>query len=94
MTNTKSDWDRFFDDTEDIQCVSCLDACVLEYFIDDCCVQVNRISDNRFSVNIQGFDEKGQTIYGYHEQDKAWKEKNIYNQAIYKKFVSGYFFHD
>lgn len=25
---------------------------------------------------------------------KAWKKKNIYDQAIYKKFVSGYFFHE
>lgn len=90
----KSAWDKFFDNTEDIQSITCLDAWVLEYFIDDCQVRVNRISDDSFSVNINGYDEKGQKIYGYHEQDKAWKKKNIYDQALYKKFVSGYFFHE
>jgi len=24
---------------------------------------------------------------------KKWKGKNVYNQALVKKFVSGYFFH-
>lgn len=36
----KSAWDHFFDDTEDIQCISCLDAYVLKYAIDGCWVQI------------------------------------------------------
>lgn len=79
----KTAWDRFFDDTEDIQCINCLDACVLEYFIDDCRVRVDRISPGKYSVSTN--KEK---------LSKAWIKKNIYDQAIYKKFVSGYFFHE
>lgn len=78
----KSAWDRFFDDTEDIQCINCLDAYVLEYFIDDCRVRVDRISPGKYSVSVNK-----------ENLSKTWKKKNIYDQAIYKKFVSGYFFH-
>ena len=88
----KSAWDKFFDDTEDIQCISCLDACVLEYFIDDCRVQVDRISPGKYSIEIRGYNDK-KDLYT-EDFSKAWKKKNIYDQAIYKKFVSGYFFHE
>ncbi|MBD5548135.1 MAG: hypothetical protein HDQ97_12160 [Lachnospiraceae bacterium] len=88
----KSAWDKFFDDTEDIQCISCLDACVLEYFIDDCRVQVDRISPGKYSIEIRGYDDKKDLCTN--DFSKAWKKKNIYDQAIYKKFVSGYFFHE
>lgn len=79
----KTAWDKFFDDTEDIQCISCLDACVLEYYIDDCRVRVDRISPGKYTISAS--KEK---------LSKEWKKKNIYDQAIYKKFVSGYFFHE
>ena len=88
----KSAWDRFFDDTEDIQCISCLDACVLEYYIDDCRVQVNRISPGKYSVEIRGYNDK-KDLYTK-DFSKEWKKKNIYDQAIYKKFANGYFFHE
>lgn len=78
----KSAWDRFFDDTEDIECISCLDSYVLEYFIDGCLVHVERISLGKYTTDISN------------NKDKAWKKKNVYEQAIYKKFVSGYFFHE
>lgn len=93
----KSAWDRFFDDTEDIQCISCLDACVLEYYIDDCRVQVNRHSsdkDSGFTVSIKGYDSKNRKDLYTSDFSKAWKKKNIYDQALYKKFVNGYFFHE
>lgn len=86
----KSAWEKFFDDTEDIQCINCLDACVLEYFIDDCRVQVNRISAGKYSVSVRGC--KNEKDLYTEDFSKAWKKKNIYDQAIYKKFVSGYFF--
>ena len=88
----KSAWEKFFDDMEDIECISCLDACVLEYFIDDCRVQVNRLSPGKYSINIRGYDNK-KDLYTS-DFSKEWKKKNIYDQAIYKKFVSGYFFHE
>lgn len=88
----KSAWDRFVDDTENIQCISCLDACVLEYFIDDCRVQVDRISAGKYSISIRGYNDK-KDLYT-EDFSKAWKKKNIYDQAIYKKFVNGYFFHE
>ena len=56
----KSAWDKFFDDTEDIQCISCLDAYVLKYAIDGCWVQIDRHSsdkDSKFTLSIRGYDE-------------------------------------
>ncbi len=53
----KSAWDKFFDDTEDIQCISCLDAYVLKYAIDGCWVQIDRHSsdkDSKFTLSIRG----------------------------------------
>lgn len=93
----KSAWDKFFDDTEDIQCVSCLDAFVLEYYIDDCRVRVNRHSsdkDSGFTVSIKRYDSKNRKDLFTSDFSKEWKEKNIYSQSLYKKFVSGYFFHE
>ncbi len=52
----KSVWDKFFDDTEDIQCISCLDAYVLKYAIDGCWVQIDRHSsdkDSKFTLSIR-----------------------------------------
>ena len=93
----KSALDRFFDDTEDIQCISCLDAYVLKYAIDGCWVQVDRQSsdkDSGFTVSIKGYDrEKDKDLYTS-DFSMAWKKKNIYDQALYKKFVAGYFFHE
>ena len=92
----KSAWDRFFDDTEDIQCISCLDAYVLEYYIDDCRVRVDRHSrdkDSGFTISIKGYDAENKKDLYTSDFDKEWKKKNIYDQALYKKFVSGYFFH-
>lgn len=92
----KSAWDRFFDDTEDIQCISCLDAYVLKYAIDGCWVQINRHSrdkDSKFTLSIRGYDEENKKDLYESDFSKEWKEKNVYNQALYKKFVSGYFFH-
>lgn len=91
----KSAWDKFFDDTEDIQYISCLDAYVLKYAIDGCWVQIDRHSsdkDSKFTLSIRGCDENDNRLF---ESDfsKEWKEKNVYNQALVKKFVSGYFFH-
>lgn len=91
----KSAWDKFFDDTEDIQCISCLDAYVLEYYINDCRVRLDRHSsdkDSKFTLSIRGYDKNDNRLY---ESDfsREWKEKNVYNQALVKKFVSGYFFH-
>lgn len=97
MKNTKSDWDRFFDDTEDIQCVSCLDACVLKYAIDGCWVQVDRHSsdkDSKFTLSIRGYDKENKKDLYTSDFNREWKKKNVYDQAIVKKFVSGYFFHD
>lgn len=93
----KSAWDRFFDNTEDIQCISCLDAYVLKYAIDGCWVQVDRHSsnkDSKFTVSIRGYDEENKRELFTSDFDMAWKKKNIYDQALYKKFVSGYFFHE
>lgn len=91
----KSAWDKFFDDTEDIQCISCLDAYVLEYYIDNCRVRVDRHSSDKnsgFTVSIKGYDENDNRLYKS-DFSKEWKEKNVYNQALVKKFISGYFFH-
>ena len=88
----KSAWDKFFDDTEDIQCISCLDASILEYFIDDCLIRVERVSD-RCYVYIIAYDEDGKRI-DESEFTESWKEKNIYNQAVFQKFSGGYFFHE
>ena len=91
----KSVWDKFFDDTEDIQCISCLDAYVLKYAIDGCWVQIDRHSsdkDSKFTLSIRGYDENDNRLYE-NDFSKEWKEKNVYNQALVKKFISGYFFH-
>ena len=93
----KSAWDKFFDNTEDIQCVSCLDAYVLEYYIDDCRVRVDRHTsdkDSVFTVSIRGYDSKNKKDLFTSGFNKEWKKKNIYDQALYKKFVSGYFFYE
>lgn len=90
----KSAWDKFFGDTDDIQCITCLDAYVLKYIIDNCCVQVNRISKEKFSVSIRDYDNENKRNLYKRDFSKEWKEKNIYNQVIYKKFVSGYFYHE
>ena len=44
------------------------------------------------NISIIAYDENGNRI-SQKRFDKTWKEKNIYNQAIVKKFVSGDFFH-
>lgn len=91
----KSVWDKFFDYTEDIQCISCLDAYVLKYAIDGCWVRIDRYSsdkDSKFTLSIRGYDENDNCLYASNFS-KEWKEKNVYNQALVKKFVSGYFFH-
>lgn len=91
----KSAWDKFFDYTEDIQCISCLDAYVLKYAIDGCWVRIDRYSsdkDSKFTLSIRGYDENDNCLYASNFS-KEWKEKNVYNQALVKKFVSGYFFH-
>lgn len=93
----KTAWDYFFEDTEDIQCISCLDAYVLEYFIDDCRVRVDRHSsdkDSGFIVSIKGYDKENRKDLYTSDFSQEWKEKNIYSQALYKKFVSGYIFHE
>lgn len=93
----KSAWDYFFDDTEDIQCITCLDAFVLEYYIDDCRVRVDRHSsdaDSGFTVSIKGYDSKDEKDLYTSDFSKEWKENNIYSQALYKKFISGYIFHE
>ena len=91
----KSAWDRFFDDTEDIECISCLDAYVLKYAIDGCWVQVDRhSSDSGFTVSIRGYDKENKKSLYTSDFSSEWKKKNIYDQALYKKFVSGYFFHE
>ena len=89
----KSAYEAFFDNTQDIQCITCLDAYVLEYYINDCRIRVQRLHDGKFEVSIIAYDENGKRIK-QNKFDKEWKEKNIYNQAVYKKFVSGYFFHE
>jgi len=93
----RSAWGKFFDDTEDIQCISCLDAYVLKYFIDDCRVQIDRHSrdkDSKFTLSIRGYDEKNKKDLYESDFSREWKEKNVYNQALVKKFISGYFFHE
>lgn len=95
MMEEKSAWDKFFDDTEDIQCISCLDAYVLKYAIDDCWVQIDRHSsdkDSKFMLSIRGYDRENKKDLYTSDFDKVWKKKNIYDQALYKKFISGYFF--
>ena len=91
----KSAWDRFFNDTEDIQCISCLDAYVLKYAIVGCWVQVDRhSSDSGFTVSIMGYDEESKKSLYTSDFSTEWKKKYIYDQALYKKFVSGYFFYE
>lgn len=88
----KSSYEAFFEDTQDIQCITCLDKYVLEYYINDCRVRVERLYNSKFNISIIAYDENGNRI-SQKRFDKTWKEKNIYNQAIVKKFVSGDFFH-
>ena len=88
----KSPYEAFFEDTKEIQCIICLDVYVLEYYICDCRIRVERLYDDKFKVSIIAYDENGNRI-SQKRFDKTWKEKNIYNQAIVKKFVSGDFFH-
>ena len=54
----KSPYEAFFDNTQDIQCITCLDAYVLEYYICDCRVRVERISKDKFFISIKGYDSK------------------------------------
>lgn len=92
----KTRWEGFFNDTEDIQCISCLDAYVLKYAIDGCWVQIDRHSsnkDSKFTLSIRGYDKNDNRLYKS-DFSREWKEKNVYNQALVKKFVSGYFFHE
>lgn len=89
----KTAYEAFFDNTQDIQCITCLDAYVFEYYICDCRVRVERISKDKFFISIKGYDSKNKKDHYKKEFSKEWKENNIYNQAIYKKYVSGYFFH-
>ena len=88
----KSPYEAFFEDTKEIQCITCLDAYVLEYYINDYRIRVERLYNSKFNISIIAYDENGNRI-SQNKFDKEWKEKNIYNQAIYKKFVSGDFFH-
>lgn len=62
----KSAWDKFFDDMEDIQCITCFNAYVLEYYINDCCVRLDRHTsdkDSKFTLSIIGFDGKIEITY-------------------------------
>lgn len=88
----KTIWESCFDNTEDIQCITCFDAYVLEYYIKDCRIRVER-NNNNFAICIISYDENGERL-DKNDFDKAWREKNIYNQAIYQKFINGYFFHE
>lgn len=87
----KSPYETFFENTQDIQCITCLDAYVLEYYICDCRIRVERLYDGKFNIFIVAYDENGHYIR-QNKFDERWKEKNIYNQAIVNKFVSGCFF--
>ncbi len=87
----KSPYEAFFDNTQDIQCIICLDAYVLEYYICDCRVRVERLYNSKFNISIIAYDENGNRI-SQKRFDNTWKEKNVYSQAIYQKFISGYFF--
>lgn len=90
MSN-KSLYESIFDDTEDIQLIKCFDSCVLEYWIDDCRVQVEKMKDENNHIEIEicisGYDEEGNHVFGNADFSEEWKEKNIYNQSIYKKFL-------
>lgn len=93
----KTRWESFFNDTEDIQCISCLDAYVLKYAIGGCWVQIDRHSsdkDSKFTLSIRGYDEENKKDLYESDFSKEWKEKNVYNQVLVKKFVSGYFFYE
>lgn len=92
----KSAWDKFFDDTEDIQCISCLDVYVLEYYINDCRVRLDRHSsdkNSKFTLSIKGYDWENRKNLHTSDFSREWKEKNVYNQVLVKKFINGYFFH-
>lgn len=71
----KSPYEAFFDNTENIQCITCLDAYVLEYYICDCRIRVER-NDQKFKVSIIAYDGNGNRI-SQKRFGKAWKEKNI-----------------
>lgn len=85
-------YESMFDDTEDIQFVKCLDTYVLEYWINDCRVQVDKRKDNNDRTEIElcisGYDENGEHIYDTDHYSQEWKEQNIYNQSLYKKFLN------
>ncbi len=68
---------------KDVECVSCFDSCVLEYFIDGAFVHVekyiNKSSPTIINVKYINFKNK--------QQKKEWYNKNIYSLPLYKKFI-------
>ena len=66
---------------KDVQCVTCFDKFVLEYFIEDCFVQCEKTSD-KISISVKYLslnDEK---------QKKDWYKKNILSLPLYQSFVN------
>ena len=72
----KSSYEAFFEDTQDIQCITCLDKYMLQYYINDCRIRVEKLYDGRFKVSIIAYDEHGNRI----KQNK-FEQKSINVQS-------------
>lgn len=64
---------------KDVQCVTCYDNFVLEYFIDDCFVQCEKTSE-KISVSVKYLSLNDD------EERKVWFRKNIFNLPLYQAF--------
>lgn len=62
-----------------IECLSCFDNYVLEYFIDDAFVHIEK--GKPVTINVKYKDFKNE------QQQKEWYNKNIYSLPLYKKFI-------
>ncbi len=62
-----------------VECVSCFDNYVLEYFIDGAFVHIEKT--NPITINVKYVDFENE------DQQKEWYDKNIYSLPLYQKFM-------
>lgn len=69
----------FLELTKEVECVSCFDKYVLEYFIDDCFVHIENTRPITINVNKLSLKDD--------KQIQEWYKKNIYDLPLYRKFI-------
>lgn len=70
----------FLELTQGVQCVSCFDKYVLEYFIDECFVHIE--NTRPITIKVKYLTLKNEN------QIQEWYNHNIYDLPLYRQFIA------